>query len=402
MHIPKLIGDIAFTPRDAGPKRFGYLDQLRAIACLSVALCHLNPAMLPGGGIGVGIFFALSGYLISTTCLREVRDVKSALGFIIRRIFRVYPLMLVDLVVLWIAYAFFYTDLHRNFLSALPDLLLMKNMPSPFIGIGIGVLWTLQVEFAFYLLTPVFLLVFRGKLGLWILSIGLLLTSTGIIRIIPGTIGKAIGDVIDNVPILSWGGALALGVLVALVRETLVFGALGNRPRFRPLSYVATGLGLTGSGILFVLPPTTDLVWRWQILLASLASSALIFGWLLRPALLVIPGLPFIGRISFSIYLIHAVSADFAHYLNQTIGFSNVFSNPFVFIPIVIAMSYASYLLVEQPGIRAGAYLTKRFSKARVRGSELISGLHVPLRSRDITGPQANEANEIDTIGSAS
>lgn len=340
--------------------RFGFLDQLRALACLPVVLSHLNPALLPGGGIGVGIFFALSGYLISTICIKEVTDVRSASAFVIRRIFRVYPLMLVDLALLFVAYTFFYRDLDPNFLHALPNLLLMHGMPSPFIGIGVGVLWTLQVEFAFYILAPVLSLIFGAKRGLLILAIGLLGTSVGLVGMIPIAPFQWAAAQIELIPILHWGGALALGVLVALVRSHGLFDRIANNARLQFAPAVLAIVALVGIAILFVFPPVPETAWHLQILLASAAGSMLIVAWSIKPNLPVIPGLPFIGRVSFSIYLIHAVLADYAHYLNQTIGFGNAFADPFVFIPLVICLAYASYRLVERPGIRLGASLSAR------------------------------------------
>lgn len=57
----------------ATPNRIGGLDGLRAIAVALVVVYHLFPAALPGGFLGVDVFFAISGFLITTLLLAEHR-----------------------------------------------------------------------------------------------------------------------------------------------------------------------------------------------------------------------------------------------------------------------------------------------------------------------------------------
>jgi peptidoglycan/LPS O-acetylase OafA/YrhL len=47
------------------------LDGLRAWAVLAVIAYHVNPAWVPGGFVGVDVFFVVSGFLITTLLLRE-------------------------------------------------------------------------------------------------------------------------------------------------------------------------------------------------------------------------------------------------------------------------------------------------------------------------------------------
>ena len=71
------------------------IDGLRAIAVLGVILFHLG-GVIPGGYVGVDIFFVISGYLIIGQILQGMEDgTFSLLEFWKRRILRIYPALLV-------------------------------------------------------------------------------------------------------------------------------------------------------------------------------------------------------------------------------------------------------------------------------------------------------------------
>ena len=68
------------------------IDGLRAIAVLSVVIFHAFPSLLPGGFIGVDVFFVISGYLISTIIFKNLKnDSFNFLEFYARRIKRFFP-----------------------------------------------------------------------------------------------------------------------------------------------------------------------------------------------------------------------------------------------------------------------------------------------------------------------
>ncbi|TGJ97351.1 acetyltransferase, partial [Actinotalea fermentans ATCC 43279 = JCM 9966 = DSM 3133] len=74
-------------------RRIAGLDGLRALAVLSVMVFHFAPQVLPGGYVGVDIFFVLSGFLITTLLVREFRARRavSLSRFWVRRARRLLP-----------------------------------------------------------------------------------------------------------------------------------------------------------------------------------------------------------------------------------------------------------------------------------------------------------------------
>ena len=147
------------------------LDGLRAVAVLAVVLYHLNVGWASGGLLGVGVFFVLSGYLITDLLLAErEREGAIALGrFWLRRARRLLPALWVMLVVvtLWIVFLdpsqlggirgallaallyfsnWWYAFQHVSYFASF-------GAPSP-----LGHLWSLAVEEQFYLVWPLLLI----------------------------------------------------------------------------------------------------------------------------------------------------------------------------------------------------------------------------------------------------
>jgi peptidoglycan/LPS O-acetylase OafA/YrhL len=81
------------------PKYRPDIDGLRAIAVLSVVVFHAFPTALPGGFVGVDVFFVISGYLISTIIFSNLeRGSFSFRQFYERRVTRIFPALLLVLV----------------------------------------------------------------------------------------------------------------------------------------------------------------------------------------------------------------------------------------------------------------------------------------------------------------
>src|SRR4030081_630578 len=155
------------------------IDGLRAIAVMLVVNFHAFPEAMPGGFIGVDIFFVISGFLITGIIVRELDQQRfSLLGFYNRRIRRIFPALIVVLCAilvlgwLWMlpaAYAQLSADV---FASAAFFANIALMLQSGYFDVESGKkpllhLWSLGIEEQFYLFWPLMLmLVVRLRLGI--------------------------------------------------------------------------------------------------------------------------------------------------------------------------------------------------------------------------------------------
>ena len=94
---------LEWSPPRAAVSRVPYLpglDGMRALAVVAVMVYHANPAWLPGGFLGVEVFFVISGYLITLLLIGEhERSGTVSLGrFYLRRARRLLPALFAVLV----------------------------------------------------------------------------------------------------------------------------------------------------------------------------------------------------------------------------------------------------------------------------------------------------------------
>lgn len=148
------------------------IDGLRAIAILSVVAFHTSNKLLPGGFIGVDIFFIISGYLISGIIFRELAIKQfSFKEFYIRRIKRIFPALL--LVLICVALYSWYVLLPDEFIALGKHLtagsLFVSNFllwqESGYFDAAAELkpllhLWSLGIEEQFYIIWPLLLVFF--------------------------------------------------------------------------------------------------------------------------------------------------------------------------------------------------------------------------------------------------
>jgi peptidoglycan/LPS O-acetylase OafA/YrhL len=153
------------------PRVIPSLDGIRAISVLIVVMAHSGLEALVPGGLGVTIFFFLSGYLISTLMLAENARTGEIdiLKFYTRRMFRLMPPLFVSLA---IAYALTYAGFLPGGITITglaAQLLYFANYYGLFfdagntIPQGTGILWSLAVEEHFYIFYPLFIILLLGS-----------------------------------------------------------------------------------------------------------------------------------------------------------------------------------------------------------------------------------------------
>src|ERR1700744_1941475 len=156
-----LFADISEIPASLAPSYYPFLDGLRAFSIISVLAGHFlrKSPLLPyvDGGVGVTLFFLISGFLITTILLKEkVKFGKvSYKNFYIRRSLRILPVAYLFILVLLILNRVFSLNITTS--QFLATSFYAKNFQWPTDWYSAH-FWSLSIEEQFYLLMPLALL----------------------------------------------------------------------------------------------------------------------------------------------------------------------------------------------------------------------------------------------------
>lgn len=350
------------------------LDGLRAIAIIGVLLYHAGVEWVPGGFLGVDVFFVLSGFLITSLILEEY-DRSGRVDF--RRFYlgrarRLLPAVVLLLVVVGAAVLLFYRDALSAFREdALATILYLNNWwyialdQSYFESMGrpplLKHLWSLAVEEQFYLIWPAvaLLLVRRGGRPLvrrLALVIALLSTAWMAYLAIRG------GYPVDADPSRAYFGtdSHSMGLLVGAALATVWRPGRLNPSLARSPRAIVTGIGIAMLAVIFgfylFVGEFTPWLYRGGFLALAVFTAVLIAA-VTHPAsplgpILGVGVLRYIGRRSYGIYLWH-----WPVFMVTRPGIDVPWSEPVAFvarIAITLAIAEASYRFVEMP-IRRGA-----------------------------------------------
>lgn len=319
---------------------FSILDGWRAIAILLVLAGHMFP-MGPKflrmneavAAAGMAVFFILSGFLITTTMLRD----PSVPSFLIKRIFRIVPLA-------WSLVLFVIIIPGRAENVILANLLFYANFSESFL-VYAPHLWSISLEMQFYMFTAVLVAIF-GRRSLYILPVlGGLVTVSRVLRGAVLLIGT-----FDRVDEILAGATLAL-ILFDRRRATgsiaivwlaaacfvllLLCSQFWVRTQFPALAYLRPYIAASLVALSFSFP---------QGIVRDLLSSAI---------------LRYISRISYALYIIHPLT------YSGWLGSGDVvtrYSKRIVSVIISFASAHVISRYFERPLTDIGHRLAKRYS----------------------------------------
>ncbi|AVO48641.1 acyltransferase [Melaminivora suipulveris] len=359
------------------------IDGLRAFAVLSVIVFHLHNELLPGGFAGVDVFFVISGYVVSKSAAERYPAPfwSFLIAFYQRRVQRIFPALLVCLLVTALASALFIPE---SWLSQASE----KTGLMAFFGLGNFALvmfndgyfspridfnpfmhtWSLGVEEQFYFLfPPLFFFWLAGR------------TTMGARAILPGAALTAASLWCA----WYWSGSQSVWAYYLLPSRfwELSAGALlyqwhaHRTPQRAPALLSWLGLGLLLGG--FWVVDAARFPWPWALVpvvasillihavVAAQGDDAGAVQRLLRSRPLVL-----VGKISYSLYLWHW---PIFVLMRWTIGLDSLWSMALALLLTALAAT-ASFRLVETP-LRRAAWLRRAAPAGVVVGAVLVAAL---------------------------
>ena len=386
------------------------IDGLRAIAVISVIINHFNKNILPGGYLGVDIFFVISGFVITSSLYRKPsKNLKEFLvGFYERRIRRLVPSLLICVLITSVLICFF--DPRPNIslgtgltsLFGISNLFLLKTSTDYFAqSTQLNTFthtWSLGVEAQFYILFP-FLIWFsgfgkqkiNGSRNLFLMAgISTIASFISFLHLYPINQPAAYFLMPSRLWEMAAGCLLFIGLqkkshfkTVFLDKCPSIFFLLLIGVMFMPSSWAAVSIFLV--------------VILTSLLIASIEQKTLIYKILTNPLVV------YLGLISYSLYLWHWSILSLSRW---TVGIY-WWSVPFQVL-IIFGFAAASHRWIEEP-MRKGNYFARRnsnliFSTGMIIiVSGVLLALYKPLKGQIYLGqkyslPPNENSTELNQI----
>lgn len=347
------------------------IDSLRALAVLAVIIYHVDVNYLPGGFLGVDLFFVLSGYLISSLIIKEYKKTGSLnlYNFYIRRARRLLPAVYFMITVVLVVMVMFNgVLLKKSHLDAIFGYIYSSNWwyifhkldyfdsfgsQSPFKH-----LWSLAIEEQFYMIFPLLFLLVNGKKktkdGSYKLNRNFLYVILGVILV--SLIAHIILFDINNISRIYFGtDTRAFSLLVGVV-GAILYPMDKLNTKITPqenLVYSVVSL-ISIAALITIMIYTSEYntwLYRGGFLLVAILGIIIIISsgkqHTVMAKLLSFKPVVFIGKISYSLYLWHFPVLVLTTPVSE-IGKPNIF---FVVLRVILTFILAiiSYALVETP-----------------------------------------------------
>ena len=360
------------------------LDGLRALSVCAVIAYHANVSFMPGGFLGVEVFFVISGFLITTLLMEEQISTGrvSLRGFWLRRFRRLMPALFIMLLVTLVVISFFSTasapDFRRDVLAGVAyvsNWWQIFGVDTPYFGSGtlpvLRHLWSLSVEEQWYLVWPlVFMVCTRnGRVRYVVLGVVACVASFGVM------VGTALAFVADDesrTNLLYLGthtrsSGIVLGAALALLRPTVVKPPAGKRLVEGAFTAAAT----VSLGIVAALAATLHVqdaqLYRGGLAATSIATAAIVAVVVRSREGLVaqglsVPWLVAIGKRSYGLYLWHWPTFVIVDARSSTVRLV-------IALAVTVALNEVTYRVVELP-VRQGVigrWIAARRSLSRMR-----------------------------------
>jgi peptidoglycan/LPS O-acetylase OafA/YrhL len=356
-------------------RRVHEFDAMRGLAAVGIVVFHLWLPRVGILGVGVDLFFVLSGYLITSIILKQRNQPGFLTTFYLRRVLRTWPIYYLSLFAFLVLNAF----LARPYpLGGLPYYLSYTQRiqhywcgTAPAFFPGFGHTWSLAIEEQFYVLWPVLLLLLGRRrlvpLALAFVAIPLVTRACGFQRWILMT--KCDG--------LALGGLLALileGRLVqtALTRKTWLFallaiGAIAYLARGAVLLHLLANIWEPAGRPLSVLSVRMFMINVLCCSAVGLVACQAGSRWL---APLRDRRLCYLGQISYGIYLYHYIILDLFADHAAGLGLTNPTVRDALVVGLSLGTAALSWRFVEKPILGLKDRLTYQGAQSEPVGPE--------------------------------
>jgi peptidoglycan/LPS O-acetylase OafA/YrhL len=343
-------------------ERYDHIDSLRGLAALSVMYYHIaefRPAdnaferqifslvvdKVDLGKIAVTVFFGISGFVIPFSLFRPsqspIRD------FTINRFFRLYPAYWLSILLAVLVFSV------THFATTPPHVIAVNaTMLQQFFGVRniIGVYWTLQIELIFYALCTA------------LFALGLLQRPLAAVAMIWGLMGVAL--------LLAIGRHVTgknLPVALPLALAFMYFGYLWRTLIIQRASELRAPVCALLAGFALLWPPIFILAYRQQAVNYTLTYdlAALIFVLGTTRVKINARLIAYLGRISYSLYLVGSVGVVFSVWLlKKYAGAAPTYQVAILGTILGIGAASLIYRFLEEPAIAFGRSLVRRPVKA--------------------------------------